>query len=201
MKPLNFDLLRTTFQRDFLYGLILIIPLVVTIWILIFSISLFTGPVSRLFGQTIHPVIAFCLSIGFIFLVGFFARNLIGKAIITSLETWMGRIPIIRTVYYSVKQIVSSFTIQKKRLLSSVLIEYPRKGVWAMGFITNENVSGLKDKDGQSIGLDKCAVFVPTTPNPTSGVFLYVPESDLIRLDMSVEQSVKVLISAGVLSP
>ena len=93
------------------------------------------------------------------------------------------------------------FHLTKKSLLGAVLIEYPRKGTYALGFVTKQLVKGVKDKDGKNIVEGMSAVFVPTTPNPTSGYFLYAKQSELTPLDISVEDSVKILMSAGVLEP
>ncbi|MFC1754933.1 DUF502 domain-containing protein, partial [Thermoproteota archaeon] len=85
--------------------------------------------------------------------------------------------------------------------MSAALVEYPRKGAWALAFITNENVRGIYDEKGNDFGKDKVALFVPTTPNPTSGYFIYVNKKDVTYINLSVEDSVKVLMSAGVISP
>jgi len=85
--------------------------------------------------------------------------------------------------------------------MRSVLVEYPRKGMWAIGFVTLDEVKGLTSEDGEDIGKDKIAIFLPTTPNPTSGYFVYVNKDDVVEMDLTVEESIKVLMSAGVVSP
>jgi uncharacterized membrane protein len=105
-------------------------------------------------------------------------------------------------VYRSTKQIINAFSFNKnKSLMRSVLVEYPRKGMWAIGFVTLDEVKGLTTADGQDIGAGKIAVFLPTTPNPTSGYFVYVDKSEVLEIDLTVEESIKVLMSAGVVSP
>lgn len=133
-------------------------------------------------------------------LVGMLSRLFIGRTIVDYIDSIIAKIPIIRTVYTSVQQLIGTLTIRNKQLSQAVLVEYPRKGVWAMAFVTQDTVSGLYDKSGQALGADRCAIFVPTTPNPTSGFFLFVKKDELIELSISVEQSMKLLISAGILS-
>tara|TARA_Y100001970_G_scaffold274093_1_gene373302 strand:- start:229 stop:849 length:621 start_codon:yes stop_codon:yes gene_type:complete len=189
------------FRRNFLYGLIVILPVAVTFWLLKLLINLFSGPFSSLFGDQVPEVVFFIVGIILIALVGFIARNIIGRYLLKIIEGIMTRIPIIKTIYGSVKQIVTAFSFQNKGLLSAVLVEYPRKGIWALGFLTQENVVGLLDDKGTDLGENKVAVFVPTTPNPTSGYYVYFDEKDVKKLAMSVEDSVKVLMSAGVVNP
>lgn len=140
------------------------------------------------------------LSMIIVTLVGMLSRLFIGRTIVDYIDSIIAKIPIIRTVYTSVQQLIGTLTIRNKQLSKAVLVEYPRAGVWAMAFVTQETVSGLYDASGNALGQDRCAVFVPTTPNPTSGFFLFVKKEDVIELSISVEQSMKLLISAGILS-
>lgn len=192
-------------QRDFLYGLFVIIPMVFTVWFVVFSISFISGPVSVFLGEdapsATKTLISFVLTLILIWGVGLMTRHYIGKTFISVIENILNRIPVISRIYRSVKQIVTAFTLNNKKILSTVLVEYPRKGMWALGFLTKKNASGLKEKGGTDFGEGKCAIFVPTTPNPTSGYFIYVKQEDLIYLDLSVEEGVKVLMSAGVFTP
>jgi len=188
-------------KKDFFYGLMVILPIIATIWLVWFFINLISGPMSTLFGQKIPPLVSFILSMIFIMVIGIAARNLIGKIIINFIENFMDRLPIINTVYKSTKQIINAFRLQNKKLLSAVLVEYPRKGVWALAFITRDTVTGLTDPEGNELGENKCTLFVPTTPNPTSGYFIFVDKDEIQPLAMSVEESIKLLMSAGVLIP
>ena len=138
--------LGKTLRKDFLYGLIVVMPIVATIWLVMISIEIFSGPISAIFGQKIPPFFSFILTLITITLIGLLARNIIGRALISFLERLMNRIPIINIIYKSTKQIVNAFSFNKQSLLSAVLVEYPRKGIWALGFITRTNVSGLIDK-------------------------------------------------------
>jgi len=192
---------RVNIKRDFLYGLIVILPILATVWIVKVTINLISGPINSLFGQKAPLLVSFLLTIAIILLVGIAARNIIGKAILTFIEKLFKRIPIINMIYRSTKQIVNAFSFSNKNLLSAVLVEYPRKGILALGFITKETVSGIQDKNGKEICEGKVALFMPTTPNPTSGYFIYVDRKEIIELSLSIEDSIKVLMSAGVVSP
>ena len=196
------DSMHLNFKSDFLTGLIVLLPIFATIWILNLVINILSGPVQVLFGEkSIHPIVAFIISAFFITLMGLLARNIIGRAVLNYVESVMGRIPIISTIYKSLKQVIGTFSLKKDKLLSAVLLEYPRKGIWAMGFITREKSEGMINQQGEDVVEGKCSVFVPTTPNPTSGYFIYIDRKDLHELNISIEESIKILMSAGVLSP
>ena len=188
-------------KTDFLYGLVVILPIVVTVWLIKVTIQLFSGPIYYVLGQKIPLLISLLITLVLITAIGLLARNIIGKMLINYFEKVMGKIPIVNIVYKSIKQVIGSFSFNKKNFLGAVLIEYPRKGTYALGFVTKEVVKGVKDKDGKNLVEGMSAVFVPTTPNPTSGYFLYAKQSELTPLDISVEDSVKILMSAGVLEP
>ena len=190
----------TYIKRYFIYGLLVIVPTIVTIWFFVASIQVLSRLLSPLFGHKLPFIWMLILSMVIVTLVGMLSRLFIGRTIVDYIDSIIAKIPIIRTVYTSVQQLIGTLTIRNKQLSQAVLVEYPRKGVWAMAFVTQDNVSGLYDKSGQALGADRCAIFVPTTPNPTSGFFLFVKKDELIELSISVEQSMKLLISAGILS-
>jgi uncharacterized membrane protein len=188
-------------RRDFFYGLILILPTVATIILVIFFVNLISGPISSLFGKKIPLIVNFLITISLITITGIAARNFIGAAILKFAEDLIKRIPIINKIYKSTKQIVNAFSFKDKNLLGAILVEYPKKGTWALGFLTKDDASGLMSKDKKNITEGMCAVFVPTTPNPTSGYLIYVNRKEIRELDISVEDSIKVLMSAGVVTP
>jgi uncharacterized membrane protein len=179
---------------------LVIVPTIVTIWFFVASIQVLSRLLSPLFGHKLPFIWMLILSMVIVTLVGMLSRLFIGRTIVDYIDSIIAKIPIIRTVYTSVQQLIGTLTIRNKQLSQAVLVEYPRKGVWAMAFVTQDTVSGLYDKSGQALGPDRCAIFVPTTPNPTSGFFLFVKKYELIELSISVEQSMKLLISAGILS-
>ena len=126
-------------------------------------------------------------------LTGWLSLSFLGKKFFEFFNNILKKIPILRTIYSAIGQMTESFTKSDNKQKSVVLLEYPRKGVWAVGFATKENQGLIKDK----LKEDLVNVFVPTTPNPTSGFLLMVPKKDLIYLDISFEQASKFIVSAG----
>ena len=131
-------------------------------------------------------------------LIGFLTANFLGRAFLVFGERIVARMPVVRSIYNALKQIMETVLAKSgSSFRDVVLLEYPRKGIWAVAFVTSQakgQVSNIKDEDMISI-------FMPTTPNPTSGFLLFVPKSDLTYLDMSVEEGVKLVISAGMIWP
>ena len=126
-------------------------------------------------------------------ITGWLSLSFLGKKFFEYFNNILKKIPILRTIYSAIGQMTESFTKSDNKQKSVVLLEYPRKGVWAVGFATKENEGIIKDK----IKEDLVNVFVPTTPNPTSGFLLMVPKKDLIYLDITFEQASKFIVSAG----
>ena len=133
------------------------------------------------------------LSVVFITIVGGISLSFFGKKILNFINDLFKRIPILRTIYSAITQMTESLTKSDNKQKSVVLLEYPKKDVWAVGFATKENKGIINDK----IGNELINVFVPTTPNPTSGFLLMVPKKNLIFLDISFEQASKFIVSAG----
>ena len=130
--------------------------------------------------------------------VGFFAAGLIGRMVFRLGESLIDRVPVVRSVYGALKQIFETvFADSSSSFREVVLVEYPRRGLWAGGFITGRTRGEVRDR----IDRDLVNVFLPTTPNPTSGFLLFVPREDLVHLDMSVEEGIKMVISAGIVTP
>jgi uncharacterized membrane protein len=194
----------TVIQRirlNFIYGLVVILPIFATVWLILFFVEWVTGPASTLIGPGVPQLVSFIITILFITIIGLLAKNYVGKIILDTAESMVIKVPIIGAIYSSSKQIISAFSLKNKKNLVPVMIEYPKEGLWALGFITQEVVTGLLTVDGTEFGVGKVAVFVPTTPNPTSGYFVYSDKDAIKRLDMTVEQSIKLLMSAGVINP
>lgn len=144
------------------------------------------------------PGFGFILAVSILLLTGMLAANLFGRRLVGFWEAILNRIPLVRTIYNSVKQISSTLLDSTgKSFRKVVMLQYPRKGVWSIGFLSNENVSA----DIDNIDTDLVAVFVPTTPNPTSGFIIMAPREDVIELDMTVEEGFKFIISMGVIVP
>lgn len=200
-----------TVQRIFLTGLAVILPLLVTIFIIraIFRfidsfLGPYVGPLLIRMGLPLSkeffiPGLGAILAMTLIFLVGLVTTNYFGKKIWETGERLVEYIPGVRTVYLAVKQLIETFSVSEKAAFRKVaLIEYPRKGIWALGFVTAKSVGEI---EAHTRGEELTNVFVPTTPNPTSGFLLMIPARDLIELEMSVEDGIKFVVSAGILPP
>lgn len=185
---------KTQLRKSFFTGLLVVIPISATIYILIFLIGVLNNLLPFHFLPYGTGVI---LTIILITLIGFMTTNLIGKRLIDTGEKFISSIPLVKNVYAAVKQISDAMLSSKgKNFRRVVLIEYPRKGIYTLAFVTGVSRGEVQDKTkGNVINL-----FVPTTPNPTSGFYLMVPEADVINLDMSVEDAFKLLISGGMVS-
>jgi len=143
------------------------------------------------------PGLEIALSIIFITLIGGLSLSFIGKKILQIINDLLKKIPFLRTIYSAIGQMTESFAKNKKGKKSVVLIQYPRKGTWAVGFATKENKGEITKKINEKL----VNVFVPTTPNPTSGFLLMFPKDEIIYLDMSFEEASKFIVSAGTSIP
>ncbi len=186
-------------RRYFLAGILALAPVTITAWLLLKIFRTVDGwlrPVfTRAFGFEI-PGVGFVTTILLVLAVGAFASNVIGRQFLAVLEKLFQRVPLASRIYIAVKQIGDSVIGSQKNLFQRVvLFEWPRRGVWSMGFVTGRHEGPWFP------GRPHCHVFLPTTPNPTSGYLLFVPEEDLIDLDMSVEDGLKLVISGGAVAP
>jgi uncharacterized membrane protein len=144
------------------------------------------------------PGLGVILTLVLVILTGLVVANFFGRSLVSAWESVLSRIPLVRTVYGAVKQItVSLFADTSQSFREVVLIEYPRKGIWALAFVTGDTPSKFK----KLVDHDLINLYVPTTPNPTSGVFVMVPKADVKRLDIPVEVGLKMILSAGVVNP
>ena len=199
------------FRNAFLTGLLIFLPLGTTIFVLNFLLDLFKGPATRLaeefglqeesffFGlETLLAVIGLGVGVLSLTILGFLSNYVLGKFFISSAEKILDKVPFLNTVYRSVKQIVETFGKENRAVFKGVaLIEYPRPDSYVLGFITND-ASGETE---ELIGRKLTNVFVPTAPNPTSGFLLLLPQEDVFKLDMSVGEGMKMLISGGAVIP
>ena len=189
-------------RNFFVTGVIVLIPIGFTLYLSRFLINLSTKLVpSGLNPNTyLHydiPGIEIILTVIFITIVGGLSLSFLGKKFLQIIDDLFKKIPILRTIYSAIGQMTDSFRNQEGSRKSVVLLEYPRKGSWAVGFATKENTSEIKSKTKQNL----VNVFVPTTPNPTSGFLLMIPKDDLIYLDVSFEEASKFIVSAGTSNP
>ena len=193
-------------RRWFVAGLLVWLPLVVTLWVLRLLVgfldrSLLLLPEAwrpeALFGFHI-PGLGIILSVLLVLVTGFFAANFFGRRLVALGEALLDRIPLLRTIYSGVKQLTETVLSDSKTSFRKVLlVEYPRRECWTLAFQTGAPVGEVQDRTAQEV----MTVFVPTAPNPTSGFVILVPEKDVIELDMSVEDGLRMVISLGVVTP
>jgi len=197
--------MMATLRRYLVAGLLVWVPVGVTLLIVGFLVDLMDQtllllPVSlqpeKLLGFRI-PGLGLVLTAVVVFVTGVIVTNLFGMRIVNIGERLLQRIPLVRSIYASVKQVTQSLFSSGKSFRKVVLVEYPRKGMWSLAFQTGAGAGEISRKTGKNIA----NVFIPTTPNPTSGFFLMVPHEDVIELDMSVDDGLKMLLSVGVVIP
>ena len=194
------------FRRYFITGLLIWIPIAITLWVLNFVISTLDLSLSllpagwqpeRFIGQRL-PGVGALLTLLVIFLTGVLTANFLGQRLLKLWEQVLARIPIFNTVYSSVKQVSDTLlSPQGNAFRKALLVEYPRRGCWTIGFLTGTPAQEIQ----QHIEDDMVSLYVPTTPNPTSGFFLMVPRADTRELDMSVDEALKYVVSMGVVVP
>jgi uncharacterized membrane protein len=147
------------------------------------------------------PGFGLIVAIMLITLIGFLTANFIGRAILAYGEVLLSRMPFVRSIYSALKQILETVLSDKSNMFSRVgIVEYPRKGVWSLVFIASEKSTEISEKVDDSAD-PLVAVFMPCTPNPTTGFLMYVPKSEVIELEMSIEEGAKLIISAGLVAP
>ena len=191
----------TTIRRDFLYGLLIVFPLASIFWLVELSINVLTGPLSQLLGFQLNNINGIVLSLVMLWAIGFIVRQIINRSIFPKIEALIMKVPFLRLIYQSLRQIASVLLKRKQRFLATVFVEYPSKGIWSLGFLTNDQVDCLKNKAGNRLLGKPVSVFIPSTPNPTNGVFVFVDESQIEPSAMSVEDGIKCLMSAGMITP
>lgn len=191
-------------RRYFLAGLIVWVPILGTFYILRFIVhmldsSLALLPVNyhpdHLFGRHI-PGVGLLLTLLVLFLTGLIATNILGKRIVKAWDALLDKIPLVRGVYNAFKQIITTLVNPGNKSFRKVLLlEYPRRGIWSIGFQTSTEFAAVP------LAEDTLMVFIPTTPNPTSGFLTAIPKKDVVELDMGVDEALKVIISLGVVIP
>ncbi len=185
-------------RNYFITGVVVLIPIGITLYLTIFLIKVSGNLIPKEINPNNYlpfdiPGLEIIIALFLITLIGWVSLSFLGKKFFELLNKILKKIPILRTIYSAIGQMTESLTKKDNNQKSVVLVEYPRKGVWAVGFATKENQGIIKDK----IKDDLINIFVPTTPNPTSGFLLMVPKKDLIYLDVSFEQASKFIVSAG----
>jgi uncharacterized membrane protein len=193
---------KATLKSVFLTGLLVLVPLAITLWVL----NLIIGTMDQtlqLLPEVWQPKVRLpglgaLLTVAFVFLVGLLTHNFVGQKLIAGWNALVRRIPLVGPLYSSVQQVSDTLLSSNGNAFrKALLLEYPRKGSWTIGFLTGipggDVVNHLQE--------DHVSVYVPTTPNPTSGFFLMVPKSEVIELDMTVDAALKYIVSMGVVAP
>ena len=196
---------RSIFARIrnyFIAGVVVLIPIGITIYLTIFLVSI----TSKILPKEINPNnylpydipgVEIVTSLALITVIGWLSLSFLGKKLLNLFNNILKRIPILRTIYSAIGQMTETFTNTDKGRKNVVLVEYPRKGSWAVGFATKENSGDISKKTNRKL----INVFIPTTPNPTSGFLLMFPKEDVIYLDITFEEASKFIVSAGTSNP
>ena len=185
-------------RNNFIAGIVVLIPIGITLYLTLFLIRVSGKIIPKEINPNNYlpfniPGVEIVMALIIITFTRWRSLSILGKKFFEIFNNVLKKIPILRTIYSAIGQMTESFTKTDNKQKSVVLLEYPRQGVWAVGFATKENEGIIKDKLKEEI----INVFVPTTPNPTSGFLLMVPKKDLIYLDVSFEQASKFIVSAG----
>jgi uncharacterized membrane protein len=185
-------------RNNFIAGVVVLIPIGITLYLTIFFIKISGKILPKKINPNNYlpfdiPGLEILISLFLITFIGWISLSFIGKKFFELFNNFLKKIPILRTIYSAIGQMTESLTKTDNNEKSVVLLEYPRKGIWVVGFATKENHGIIKEKINEEL----VNVFVPTTPNPTSGFLLMIPKSDLIYLDVSFEQASKFIVSAG----
>ena len=192
----------SSLRNNFIAGVVVLIPIGITLYLTIFIINISSKLIPKEINPNHYlpyniPGLEILIAVLLITIIGWISLSFIGKRLFNFFETILNKIPIIRTIYSAVEQLIETFTSSKSDKKTVVLVEYPRKGVYAVGFATKENTGEIRKKAGKEL----LNVFVPTTPNPTSGFLLMFPKDEVIFLDLTFEEASKFIVSAGRFNP
>ena len=189
-------------RNYFITGVVVLIPIGITVYLTLFLVKISSKILPKELNPNHYlpyniPGVEIIISIFLITLIGWLSLSFLGRKLLKIFEDILQRIPILRTIYSAITQMTETFTKSKGDAKNVVLVEYPRKGSWAVGFATKENTTGIVDKVKHNL----VNVFIPTTPNPTSGFLLMFPKEEVIYLDITFEQASKFIVSAGTSDP
>ena len=192
----------TRIRNYFIAGIVVLIPIGITVYFTIFIISVSSKILPKEINPNHYlpyniPGLEIIITLFLITIIGWLSLSFLGKKLLNMFNTVLKRIPILRTIYSAIGQMTATFTKTDKQKRNVVLVEYPRKGTWAVGFATQENKGDITDKVQRKL----INVFVPTTPNPTSGFLLMFPKEEIIYLDLTFEEASKFIVSAGTSNP
>ena len=189
-------------RNYFIAGMVVLIPIGITVYLTMFMISISSKILPKEINPNHYlpydiPGVEILMSIFIITLIGWISLSFLGKKLLNLFDNILKKIPILRTIYPAIGQMIETFTKSEKGKKNVVLVEYPRKGSWAVGFATKKNSGEINEKTNKKL----INVFVPTTPNPTSGFLLMFPEDEVNYLDLTFEEASKFIVSAGTSNP
>ena len=197
-------IMNKKFRYYFLIGLFSILPIAATLWLMRVILTFFAGPAKSIIGnilpsvvpgqEFISWVVGFIMTIIFVLSSGYIISSVFGKILFSKIESIIARIPIVNSLYQTIKGLTESISSSSKQAFSKVvLIQYPRKDIWTLALVTGESVNEK--------GVNFYHLFLPTSPNPTSGYMLYISKDDVTEVDMSTEEAIKIIVSGGAISP
>ena len=186
------------FRNYFITGVVVLIPISITIYLMLFIIRISSKIIPKEINPNNYlpydiPGVEILIAIIIITFIGWLSLSFIGKRMLVIINNLLKKIPILRTIYSAIVQMTETFTTGDRNRKNVVLVEYPRKGSWAVGFATKENSGEMSNKTKKNL----VNVFIPTTPNPTSGFLLMFPKDEVIYLDLTFEEASKFIVSAG----
>jgi len=189
-------------RNYFIAGVVVLIPIGITLYLTLFLINISSKILPKEINPNYYlpydiPGLEILISLIIITLIGWISLSFLGKRLLSLFNNILKKIPILRTIYSAIVQMTETFTKSDNSNKNVVLVEYPRKGIWAVGFATKKNSTEMSTKTKKEL----INVFVPTTPNPTSGFLLMVPKEDIIYLDLNFEEASKFIVSAGTSNP
>ena len=192
----------SSFRNYFIAGVVVLIPIGITIYLTLFIVDISSKVIPKEINPNHYlpydiPGLEILIAILLITIIGWLSLSFLGKRLLNTFENLLKRIPILRTIYSAITQMTETFTKSDGNKKNVVLVEYPRKGSWAVGFATKDNDGEISRKTNKKL----VNVFVPTTPNPTSGFLLMFPKNEVIYLDISFEEASKFIVSAGSTNP
>jgi len=193
-------------KRYFFTGLLIVLPILITVYLFISLFAFFDNILGRyisrltlaMLGYKI-PGLGLLVFVAIIFFTGFFATNFIGRKFLLYMESLWFKFPIVKKIYPAVKQVTQFLFGQKiqGQFQKVALVEYPRKGIYSLGFVTNQTDKAICDKTGREL----LSILIPSVPNPVTGFVIFVPREEVVFLDMGVEDAVKIIVSGGVFNP
>ena len=188
----------TSFRNYFIAGVVVLIPIGITVYLTLFIINISSKIIPKEINPNNYlpyeiPGLEILISIILITLIGWLSLSFLGKKLLNTFENLLKRIPILRTIYSAITQMTETFTKSEGNKKNVVLVEYPRKGSWAVGFATKDNEGEISRKTNKRL----VNVFIPTTPNPTSGFLLMFPKEEVVYLNLTFEEASRFIVSAG----